>query len=89
MPRRNRREQPQQKRLTIGAGRSEERGRDGAVWIVQQVRAGDKDYVCPGCNQVVPAGASHVVAWREDSLIGVEGRRHWHAPCWKRGAHRR
>lgn len=89
MPRRNRRDRPAPRPLGLGGRQWEERGRDGSVWTVRQVRGGDKDYVCPGCNQIVPAGAGHVVAWREDSVIGVEGRRHWHTPCWQRGAHRR
>jgi hypothetical protein len=89
MPRRNRRERPQPKPLSTGGRRWEERGRDGSVWLVQQVRGSDKAYVCPGCNQTIPDGTPHLVAWREDSIIGVEGRRHWHSPCWERSAHRR
>ena len=39
-----------------------------------------KDYVCPTCSQVVPAGSGHVVAWPEGL---TEERRHWHRHCWR------
>ncbi|AEI12945.1 hypothetical protein [Cellulomonas gilvus] len=53
-------------------------------WVVQRVRGGDREYRCPGCDQLVPAGTAHVVAWRADAWYGepVEDRRHWHASCW-------
>lgn len=39
-----------------------------------------KDYVCPECGNLVPAGESHVVVWPEgDSDL----RRHWHGHCWR------
>ena len=56
---------------------------------MQSVRGNEKAYVCPGCNQPVQPFSAHYVAWREDTLLAVEGRRHWHRPCWERGAHRR
>ncbi|MGZ4120950.1 MAG: ATP/GTP-binding protein [Actinomycetota bacterium] len=40
-----------------------------------------KLYRCPGCNQEIRPGTAHIVAWREDDM---EGRRHWHTPCWRR-----
>jgi hypothetical protein len=40
-----------------------------------------KEYRCPGCNQEIRPGTAHVVAWREGD---EEGRRHWHASCWRR-----
>ncbi len=54
-------------------------------WVVQRVRGGERDYRCPGCDQIVPAATPHVVAWRADSWFGdaVEDRRHWHAACWQ------
>jgi hypothetical protein len=64
-------------------------------WTVQRVSgAGStKTYVCPGCRQDVTPGTAHVVAWREDSLLGAEvalgDRRHWHTGCWRNRAHRR
>jgi hypothetical protein len=53
-------------------------------WFVRQVTgaASEKDYRCPGCDQVVPAGTPHVVAWSADDPVGLEHRRHWHKPCW-------
>jgi hypothetical protein len=39
-----------------------------------------KDYTCPECGNVVPAGEGHVVVWPEsDSDL----RRHWHRHCWR------
>ncbi|MDQ1304215.1 MAG: hypothetical protein QG671_42, partial [Actinomycetota bacterium] len=49
----------------------------------------DKAYRCPGCEQLIQPGTGHLVAWREDSVMGVEARRHWHASCWDRAAARR
>jgi hypothetical protein len=37
-----------------------------------------KTYRCPGCDQEIPAGVGHVVAWRADD---AEDRRHWHTAC--------
>lgn len=39
-----------------------------------------KEYVCPGCNQQVRPGTTHVVAWQPGR---DEDRRHWHAGCWQ------
>ena len=45
-----------------------------------------KTYVCPGCHQEIRPGTPHlVVVERED----LEGRRHWHSPCWQRELRRR
>jgi hypothetical protein len=45
-----------------------------------------KTYRCPGCNQEIPPGTPHlVVASGED----IEGRRHWHTPCWRTELRRR
>ena len=75
-------------------GRTAQSASDGE-WVVQQVRGGERDYRCPGCDQLVPAGTAHVVAWRSDDWRGdgVADRRHWHASCWaqreRRGPTRR
>lgn len=68
-------------------GSRRQSGPDGE-WLVRSV-AGDsasKSYRCPGCDQLIPAGRAHVVAWPADSLLGREAaladRRHWHTPCW-------
>lgn len=39
-----------------------------------------KFYLCPGCNQNIPPGVSHVVAWY--ALGSGDDRRHWHSHCW-------
>ncbi|WIM69533.1 hypothetical protein [Corynebacterium suedekumii] len=46
--------------------------------------AATKFYVCPGCNQNIPPGVAHIVAWPKDSGRGADDRRHWHRPCWDR-----
>ena len=59
-------------------------------WIVRMVpgAAAVKSYRCPGCDQEIPPGVAHIVAW--PSLIpGPSERRHWHRPCWQRRMQRR
>ncbi|OJV83597.1 MAG: hypothetical protein BGO37_10155 [Cellulomonas sp. 73-92] len=70
-------------------GRSAESGPDGE-WVVQRLRGSDKEYRCPGCDQLIAAGTAHLVAWRSDDLLGdgVQGRRHWHPACWQARARR-
>ncbi|MGA4839578.1 ATP/GTP-binding protein [Streptomyces sp. G45] len=56
----------------------------GEEWSVRHVAgasAAGKTYRCPGCDQEIPSGLAHVVAWSE--YAGVDERRHWHAGCWK------
>jgi hypothetical protein len=45
--------------------------------------AGDraKSYRCPGCQQEIHPGTAHLVVVTDED---VEGRRHWHTPCWRR-----
>ena len=55
----------------------------GEEWCVRHVAgesAPGKRYRCPGCDQEIPGGAPHVVAWPEYG--GVDDRRHWHKACW-------
>ncbi|MGW0468043.1 ATP/GTP-binding protein [Streptomyces sp. NPDC003027] len=55
----------------------------GQEWLVRHVAGASvpgKRYRCPGCDQEIPGGAPHVVAWPEYG--GVEDRRHWHKACW-------
>ncbi|MFE7121616.1 ATP/GTP-binding protein [Streptomyces sp. NPDC057654] len=54
----------------------------GEPWIVRMVGGGAaaKHYRCPGCDQEIPPGVPHVVAWPDHG--GVEDRRHWHKACW-------
>ncbi|MDK1474863.1 ATP/GTP-binding protein [Streptomyces sp. 549] len=62
----------------------------GEDWAVRQITGGaaSKHYRCPGCDQEIPPGVPHLVAWQRDG--GVEDRRHWHRACWnareRRGA---
>ena len=53
--------------------------------IVRQV-TGEKAYRCPGCQQVVRAGVTHLVVVEDED---VESRRHWHTECWRRALRRR
>jgi hypothetical protein len=54
---------------------------DGA-WYVRRLTGVTvvKTYRCPGCDQEIPIGQPHTVAWRADS-DGAD-RRHWHTQCW-------
>ncbi|MFD1830164.1 MULTISPECIES: ATP/GTP-binding protein [Streptomyces] len=54
----------------------------GEEWVVRQItgQAAAKHYRCPGCDQEIPPGTPHVVAWPRDGR--VEDRRHWHRACW-------
>jgi hypothetical protein len=61
----------------------------GEEWAVRQVGGtAGKRYRCPGCDQEIPPGVPHVVAWPR--LGDVDDRRHWHKACWnardRRGA---
>ena len=74
-------------RLTGGMRRSEVRG--GREWTVQPISEANaqKDYTCPGCSGTIPPGTAHLVAWRNDGIMGDQAdladRRHWHKACWK------
>ena len=59
-------------------------------WIVRQIpgAAAAKAYRCPGCDQEIPPGTAHVVAWPAETA-GVGLRRHWHRACWDRRLNRR
>ncbi|HSK58625.1 MAG TPA: hypothetical protein VK935_06180 [Actinomycetospora sp.] len=75
--------------------------REEGGWVVRSISgtAATKSYRCPGCEQEIPAGTPHVVAWPADEPEGTgrhgaerscraEGgspeRRHWHTRCWQR-----
>lgn len=76
-------------RLIAGWKRIEVRG--GGEWYVQPLTAAQaqKEYVCPGCSGLIPAGTAHLVVWRADGVLGdaadLAARRHWHNGCWRRG----
>ncbi|MBV8959869.1 MAG: hypothetical protein JO087_13965 [Actinobacteria bacterium] len=44
-----------------------------------------KYYLCPGCNQDIVPGLTHVVVV---PMHDPDLRRHWHTPCWE-NRHRR
>lgn len=74
--------------LSGSHGRHDTKG-DGD-WVVRTVpgSSASKDYRCPGCDQRIRPGTSHVVVWpaagRLTTGTAVEDRRHWHTPCWER-----
>ena len=75
----------------FGSERTEEwRGEE---WVVRRISGGSavKHYRCPGCDQEIPPGVPHVVAWQQYG--GADDRRHWHRACWdardRRGARMR
>ena len=61
---------------------------DAGEWTVRTVRGGEKVYRCPACQQDIPPGTPHVVAWVRDAIggedAGLEARRHWHSACFER-----
>ncbi|KAF0646493.1 MULTISPECIES: hypothetical protein [Streptomyces] len=56
-------------------------GEDWSVRNVAGASAAGKRYRCPGCDQEIPSGVPHVVAWPQYGG-GVDDRRHWHRACW-------
>ncbi|WP_328916210.1 MULTISPECIES: ATP/GTP-binding protein [unclassified Streptomyces] len=64
----------------FGGGNTEEW--QGEEWVMRPIAgsASAKHYRCPGCDQEIPPGVAHVVAWR--AYGGVDDRRHWHRACW-------
>jgi hypothetical protein len=61
----------------------------GQDWVVRLVPGGAavKGYRCPGCDQEIPPGTPHLVAWPA-LTPGLSERRHWHRPCWEQRSHR-
>ena len=74
-------------RINSGSRRTESRA--GREWTVQTITESNaqKDYVCPGCSGTITSGVAHLVAWRNDGIMGDQAdladRRHWHNACWK------
>ncbi|WP_232958044.1 hypothetical protein [Corynebacterium meridianum] len=58
----------------------------GAPHLVRRIGSSraSKFYVCPGCNQNIPPGVAHIVAWPRNFGRGADDRRHWHRHCWER-----
>lgn len=94
MPRSSRNQRPPHVPLRSASFTRAESGPDGE-WVVRSMPGSQpssegpaKTYRCPGCDQLVPAGTPHVVAWPAGEHGSVADRRHWHAPCWA-ARHRR
>lgn len=88
MPRRNSRPDPVRPDRPIGGAQSTEAHPDGDWYVRRLTGAGStKPYRCPGCEQEIPAGLPHVVAWPVDG--GGDDRRHWHTGCWSARDRRR
>jgi hypothetical protein len=88
-PRKNRRtrDEPRETgRGAFGGPQRIEEGPDGD-WVVRPAAGAAKAYRCPGCDQEIPPGVGHVVAWPAEGG-GPEDRRHWHRPCWEHRLHR-
>ncbi|MCD2196962.1 hypothetical protein LQ327_26685 [Actinomycetospora endophytica] len=86
MARRNRRAAGGEPRPLFGGALSYVE-RAGRRWAVRSISgsAAAKTYRCPGCNQEIRPGVSHVVAWPVDGPDGGgDERRHWHTGCWQR-----
>ena len=93
MPRRNRRIRTEQRYLPSHGGAllgsqtvPGPSWTNGEPFIMRHIgsSAAKKFYVCPGCNQNIPPGVAHVVAWPRDTGRGADDRRHWHKHCWQR-----
>jgi hypothetical protein len=45
-----------------------------------------KEYLCPGCNGIIPVGTFHLVVVPDEA---PDLRRHWHHGCWYKDLRRR
>lgn len=87
MPRRNRSVRPELRPLPTDVfGTQTVEGPHGELYLMRYMSASAaiKFYICPGCNQNIPPGTAHIVAWPKDVGRGAEDRRHWHRGCWDR-----
>lgn len=48
--------------------------------------AGDKPYICPGCDHPIRPGLRHLVVV---PVGDADARRHWHTKCWQSDLRRR
>ncbi|HJE50985.1 MAG TPA: hypothetical protein K8V15_03235 [Tessaracoccus flavescens] len=75
-------------RPLLGGGSQRKVSKRGVEYIVRDVSAqrAEKQYRCPGCQQVVAIGTAHVVTWPVTPPLGIDAgldiRRHWHTHCW-------
>lgn len=93
MPRRNRRIKTEPRYLPAdGSSFFGSQTVEGPSWthcepyIMRHIgsAAAKKFYICPGCNQNIPPGVAHIVAWPRDTGGRGDDRRHWHRHCWER-----
>lgn len=93
MGRKNRRYTPETRPLPRdGAGFYGTQAVEGPRWAHGETflfrhigsAAAKKFYICPGCNQNIPPGVAHIVAWPKDMGRQGDDRRHWHRGCWDR-----
>lgn len=90
MPNSRRRSKHARPHRPLGGHHPVAQTRSDGEWLVRGVPAGSstKPYRCPGCDQLVPVGAAHVVVWPRVASLGspsaIEERRHWHRACWDR-----
>ncbi|HST46668.1 ATP/GTP-binding protein [Jatrophihabitans sp.] len=68
--------------LATETGERAESWRGTAYRVRPVAGTGGGPYRCPGCDQLLPAGVGHVVAWPADDLDATD-RRHWHTACWQ------
>jgi hypothetical protein len=86
VPRRNYRRRDAEAPLDpvrIRRGVERVQGHPDGDWLVRNVPGSDKPYRCPGCDQEIPPGTGHVVAWPNDERGDLTDRRHWHTGCWR------
>ena len=94
MGRHNRRQpMPEPREFNPNGTRKIETGPDGS-WVTQVFSGAStkKDYRCPGCDQIIAPGVTHIVTWEYSGGSmddHVESRRHWHKACWANRLNRR
>ncbi|AKK10904.1 LIM domain-containing protein [Corynebacterium uterequi] len=82
MGRKNRRQRPELRQLPADGSSFYGTQRDGDLLYRHMGSArAVKYYVCPGCNQNIPPGIAHIVAWEDGR---ADFRRHWHRACFER-----
>jgi hypothetical protein len=89
MPRHNRRREVEPLRSPAAtASRRDDWG--GETFVVRAIPGANavKTYRCPGCDQLIPVGVPHLVAWPERDGEAAD-RRHWHRVCWDARERRR
>jgi hypothetical protein len=80
MPRKNRR--PADQAPVRNAPSAERRDEwRGEQYMVRSLVGADKEYRCPGCDQLIRRGTPHVVTWPARDTEATD-RRHWHTSCW-------